>query len=125
MGEGSLIDYGLASADFMSIVERVDLVGDVPWGPHLGLSLRLSQRPKNVRIRSLRAPRLPTINPLVYASKAADRAPYDGISWSEAEQKAAELDGNRARCKSPPRIYKAKCAFPGRRKPVRRAWGAI
>ena len=65
MGEGSLIDYGLVSADVMSIVERFDVVSDVPWGPHLGLSLRLLERPKNVCIQSLRAPRLPTINPLV------------------------------------------------------------
>ena len=69
MGEGSLIDYGLASAGFMSIVDSFDVVGDVPWAPHLGLSLRSAKTPRSVRIRSLSATMVPAIDPLTYSGK--------------------------------------------------------
>ena len=44
--KGRLIDYGFCSIEAKQHVRSLQVVHEVPWGPHLGLCLALSARPK-------------------------------------------------------------------------------
>eukprot|EP00959_Pyramimonas_sp_CCMP1952_P372967 7810501-Pyramimonas_sp.AAC.1 len=56
-GKGRVLDYLMYSVPARPFIKSVDVVRQVPWGPHLGLRIQLAARPGEVQVRIPRLPR--------------------------------------------------------------------
>ncbi len=52
--EGSLIDYVVAAETLSPFIDCVLPCEEVPWGPHIGLRVKLNRQPKSVYLRVLK-----------------------------------------------------------------------
>ena len=78
-GEGSLIDYFVASKKMVHLIEARGLDSGSPWSPHAGILVGMTARPLAARMCRRPTPReLPT------------ELGQDGLSWQEALDKAAK-----------------------------------
>ena len=53
----SLLDYLIVDADLAPLISNLQLVADVPWGPHLAITFELNRRPEHVKIQVLERPK--------------------------------------------------------------------
>ena len=53
----SLLDYGIMAESFAAYFCGLEVVRNLPWGPHMGLHLRVLARPASVHVRAALTPK--------------------------------------------------------------------
>ncbi|CAK0909165.1 unnamed protein product, partial [Prorocentrum cordatum] len=84
-GKGRIPDYLLYSDSARPYIKSVDVVRQVPWGPHLGLRIQLAARPGEVQARIPWLPRrfeIPTVETQI--TKGIKRAQRDRQQYENA-----------------------------------------
>ncbi len=77
---GSAVDFAVMSIEVANYVESLEAVEEVPWGPHVGLLLKLRRNPRAAMTRTYRRPR-----PLEEAATCAERGPAFEVRWEDAQ----------------------------------------
>ncbi len=89
---GSAVDFAVVSLKVADYFKSFRAVAEVPWGPHVGLTLVMNRDPRAAMMRTYRRPR-----PIQEADKYEGRgAPFE-TKWEEAKAIAGREERNRGK----------------------------
>jgi len=74
-GEGAMLDYALATTNFVSAVVSLKADTTIPWGPHYGLRIRFKTDTSAIRIPEI-------VRPVVF-DKAVEQLEKKGLRYQE------------------------------------------